>query len=319
MAQSYGLGRGLYSLIPPKNKKNNPSNTSPFAPSDFVHKSNDINLDKEEDYQKSGLNEGQKAIKEIAIDKIVANPHQPRLEFDKEKLRELSQSIKEHGIIQPLVVVQAGDKYELVAGERRWRAAQLAGLKKVPVLVREAAENEKEKLELAVIENIQRHDLNPLEEAKAYKKLMTEFGLSQKEVAQKMSKSRSAVANKIRLLSLPIEAQKALLENKINEGHAKVILSLENAEKQRMLLDLILNRNLTVRQAEDQVRRVTVKTHTRKIDIDPEIQALEERLNNFLGTKVKIRKSRQGGKIEINYYSEDEFNSIIKNILGNEE
>ena len=192
------------------------------------------------------------------LKKSPTNPQQPRHDFEEKELRNWPTSIKEHGIIQPLVVTKiAPEQYELIAGERRLKAAKIAGLNMVPVIVREE-EGEREKLEIALIENIQRKDLNVLEEARAYKKLIEEFDLTQEDIAEQVGKSRSAVANKVRLLGLPVEIQRALTEGKITEGHARSILAIENPEKQRALFELILKDNLTVRQVEDKVREVTV-------------------------------------------------------------
>ena len=227
------LGRGLASLIPQKSK---PVQNS-AAPGQNIH----------QEVAKASAASLQDDFIEIPIGKIATNPQQPRHNFDEKELEELAGSIKEHGIIQPLVAVKiAPDQYELIAGERKLRAAKMAGLELVPVIVREEA-GEREKLEIALIENIQRHDLNVLEEARAYKKLIEEFDLTQEDIAKRVSKSRSAVANKIRLLGLPIEIQRALQEGKITEGHARSILAIENQEKQRALFELILKENLTVR------------------------------------------------------------------------
>jgi len=240
------------------------------------------------------------------------NPHQPRIDFNQEKLQELANSIKEHGIIQPIVVTKNDNQYEIIAGERRFQAAKILGLKKIPVIVREA--DEKQKLELAIIENVQRHNLNPIEEAKSYKKLEEEFDMNQEEVALRVGKSRSAVANKTRLLNLPIEVQKALIEGKITEGHAKAILALENPEKQRALFEMILKNNLTVRQTEEKTKEVSVKTHKRVINLDPETKEAIDKLTGALGTKVKISKSGQGGRIIIDFYSEEELENIVSKI-----
>lgn len=300
MAQNYGLGRGLSSLIPPKNKK----------------------IDKpEEDFNYFGSGsrndspkvDNSKDITEIEVSSIVPNPYQPRKSFDELKLSELADSIKEHGIIQPIVVSQSGGQYEIIAGERRFQAAKIAGLSKVPVIVREKPDDQ-QKLELAIVENIQRQDLNLIEEAKSYKKLTDEFGLTQEEISHKLGKSRSAVANKIRLLNLPIEIQKALNEGKINEGHAKLLLAIPNPERQRAFFDMIIKNSLTVRQTEEKTREVAVKNHKRKITIDPEIKSLEDELGGALGTKVKIKKSGGGGQIVIEYYSKEELGNIIEKI-----
>jgi len=292
---NYGLGRGLASLIPQKNK---PTETVSRVPANI---------------QTEAL---QDDFLEVPIEKIASNPQQPRHVFDEKELADLSASIKEHGVIQPLVVTKiAPEQYELIAGERRLKASKLAGLKMVPVIVREES-GEREKLELALVENVQRHDLNVLEEARAYKKLIEEFDLTQEEVADKVGKSRSAVANKVRLLALPIEIQRALQEGKITEGHARSILAVENPEKQRALFELILKENLTVRQVEEKVKEVMVATHQRRFGsagISP-FQTEEEVLAARLGTKVSIKKSGNGGKIVIDFYSKEELDGILSKI-----
>lgn len=310
MAQNYGLGRGLSSLIPQRKANSGDA---------------DRKIDKpEEDFNYFGSSANRTAgasvapapklleDNEIEINKIQPNPHQPRFHFDETKLQELADSIKEHGIIQPIVVSRNGDQYEIIAGERRFQASKLAGLLKVPVIVREVSDQQK--LELAIIENIQRHDLNPVEEAKSYQKLIEEFDLNQEEAAKKLGKSRSAVANKLRILQLPVEIQKALMEGKITEGHAKAILALESPEKQQALFELIMKSGLTVRQAEGKGREVSVRTHKRVVSVDPEQKALEDNLSQVLNTKVKLQKSGVGGKIVIEFYSEEELRNIAENI-----
>ena len=298
MSQQFGLGRGLSSLIPNKQGANEPAQSA----NDFSQRT--TSSSSEESIR------GDKYIIEVDVNHIVANPHQPRHLFDDEKLENLAQSIKMHGIIQPLVVSKNGNQYELIAGERRFQAAQRIGLKKVPVIVRDV--NELEKLELAIIENIQRHDLNAIEEARAYQKLADEYQMNQEEIAAKMGKSRSLVANKMRLLNLPIEVQRGLIDGRITEGHAKTILSLDNPEKQRALFELILKSNLTVRQAEDKTKDVSVRSYQRHKNIDPELKRVEEELVGLLGTKVKVSKSGDGGKIMIEYYSQEDLNSLIE-------
>jgi len=298
MSQQFGLGRGLSSLIPNKQ----PAAAEPVQSTDEAVLARTISGDDESI-------RGDKYVIDVDVNQIVANPHQPRLQFDDEKLENLAQSIKMHGIIQPLIVSRKGNLYELIAGERRFQASKLIGLKKVPVIIREASELQK--LELAIIENVQRHDLNAIEEGKAYQKLADEFQFSQEEVAVKMGKSRSLVANKIRLLSLPVEIQKGLVEGKITEGHAKAILSLDNPEKQRALYELILKSNLTVRQVEEKAKEVSVKSYNRGKSIDPEIKKLEEDLVERLGTKVRVNKSGEGGKIVIEYYSQEDLSSLL--------
>jgi ParB family chromosome partitioning protein len=301
MSQQFGLGRGLSSLIP--NKQPQDTQTTPQSADAFAART--ISAGDESI-------RGDKYVIEVDVNQIVANPQQPRHQFDDEKLDSLAQSIKMHGIIQPLIVSKKGNLYELIAGERRFQASQRIGLKKVPVIVREASELQK--LELAIIENVQRHDLNAIEEGKAYQKLSDDFQMSQEEVATKMGKSRSLVANKIRLLSLPIEIQKGLIEGKITEGHAKAILSLDNPEKQRALYELILKSNLTVRQVEEKTKEVSVKSYNRSKSVDPETKKLEEELVGILGTKVRVNKSGDGGKIVIEYYSQEDLDSLLGKI-----
>jgi len=304
MSQQFGLGRGLSSLIPNKN----PDLTQI-----------EVNDDETQIKRVAPVEEsirGDNFVIEIDVNQIVANPHQPRHQFDDEKLENLAESIKMHGIIQPLIVSRKGSQYELIAGERRFQASKLIGLEKVPVIIREASELQK--LELAIIENIQRHDLNAIEEGKAYQKLADEFQFSQEEIASKMGKSRSLVANKMRLLNLPIEIQKGLIEGKITEGHAKAILSLENPEKQRALYELILKSNLTVRQVEEKTKEISVKSYHRNKSVDPEMKRLEDELVEKLGTKVRVSKSGDGGKIVIEYYSQEDLNSLLDKISHGE-
>lgn len=293
MSQQFGLGRGLSSLIPNKQ----PAQKSADDFSKTVSGSTDDSI------------RGDKYVVEVDVNQISANPQQPRMQFDDDKIENLAESIKVHGIIQPLVVTKKGNFYEIVAGERRLQAAKKIGLKKVPVIVREA--DELQKLELAIVENVQRHDLNPIEEGMAYKKLEDEFQMTQEEIAMKMGKSRSLVANKVRLLNLPIEIQKGLVEGKITEGHAKAILSIENPEKQRALYELILKNNLTVRQIEDKSREVSVRSHKRVVSVDPQVKQLENMLVEVLGTKVKISKAGDGGKIVIEYYSKEDLEALL--------
>jgi ParB family chromosome partitioning protein len=247
------------------------------------------------------------------VGSIVPNPHQPRLHFDEAKLQELADSIKEHGILQPIVVSKNGEQYEIIAGERRFQAAKRIGLATVPVVVRDVTEQEK--LELAIIENVQRHNLNPIEEAKAYLRLQDEFSLSQEAVAEKMGKSRSVVANTVRLLQLPIEIQRAVAEGKISEGHAKALLAIENPEKQRAVFDLIIKEELTVRETEQKVRSISVKPYVRSaISLNPEILERTEHLTQVLGTKVKIAPSGKGGKVIIEYYAPEDLDGLLKRL-----
>jgi ParB family chromosome partitioning protein len=296
MSQQFGLGKGLSSLIP--NKQSAQISQDDFSKRVIGASDDPIR--------------GDKYVIEVDVNQIVANPLQPRKNFDDEKLADLANSIKTHGIIQPLIVTKNGNRYELIAGERRLQAAQLVGLKKVPVIIRDSSELQK--LELAIVENIQRHDLNPIEEGKAYQKLIDDFDMSQEEVASKMGKSRSLVANKVRLLSLPVEIQKGLIEGKITEGHAKAILSIPNPEKQRALYELILKSNLTVRQIEDKTKEISVRPHKRQIAVDPQVKEVENALVEALGTKVKISKAGDGGKIVIEYYSKEDLESLLNKL-----
>ncbi len=312
MISKYGLGKGLSSLIPQKKKVENSENIS-----NKYTKTNNISNTNEEDKIKK-----QKGLKVIGADvsKIKPNKQQPRMYFEEESLRELANSIKEHGILQPLIVIKSGECYELIAGERRLRASKIAGLKKVPVIVREGIEEQK-KLEFAIIENVQRHDLNIIEEAKAYKKLATEFNLSQDEIANKTGKSRSVVANRIRLTQLPIEIQRAIIDKQISEGHAKVILSLQNIEKQRVLFNTIISGKLSVRDSEKVLKNVGYSNNTTESKvvnfhkISLRERNLEEDLTAHFGTRVKIKtKNNGGGNINISFYSNDELNEILKKL-----
>lgn len=315
MAQNYGLGRGLSSLIPQKKPTAQvPDGTISEPKEDFNYfgSGGAVENSTEHDADERKNSPGVQSVQEIDIASIVPNPYQPRLEFDAEKLQELSTSIETYGIIQPLIVTKKDFGFELIAGERRLQAAKLAGLSKVPVIVREATDQNK--FELAIIENVQRHDLSLIEEAKSYKKLADEFNLSQEEIALKIGKSRSVVANRMRLLTLPIEIQKALIEGRITEGHAKLLLAIPNSEKQRAFFEMILKDKLTVRQTETRTNEISVRTHKRKVSIDPEVKNAEDNFSAILGTKVKIKKVGAGGRIIIEYYSQEELDGILGKI-----
>ena len=261
------------------------------------------------------MSENGQSVLSVPTESIVPNPHQPRIQFSEEKLMELAQSIREHGILQPLIVTRASENtYELIAGERRLQAAKIVGLKTVPVLLR-SAEN-REKLELAIIENIQRHDLNPIEEARAYRRLSEEFTLSQEDIAKKMGRSRSSIANTLRLLQLPADIQRAVSDEKISEGHAKALLSIENPEKQRALFEMIVAHGLTVREAERKSREVSTHLPKKMTHRDPDLEARESALSEAFGTKVRIAKSGLGGVIRIEYFSDEEFRSLFSKLTG---
>ena len=254
------------------------------------------------------------------IEEIVPNRSQPRKHFDESKLQELAESIKEKGILEPLIVRRIDGGYELIVGERRWRAAQKAGLKEVPVLVKEI--EGREALELSLIENLQREDLNPIEEAEAFKRLIEEFNLSQGELATRIGKDRTTIANVLRLLKLPSEIRNHLLQNRITSGHARAILSLETKEKQKELCALIIQKGLSVREAEALAKRWSEKpkrvvTPTKRgSDLESQLSSLQDSLRRHLGTKVHITQKGKRGKIEIEYYSFEDLERIIEAILG---
>lgn len=254
--------------------------------------------------------EREEAILEIPVEKIHSNPYQPRNVFDEQGMGELVNSIKEHGIIQPLVVTKISDDlYELIAGERRLRAAKILNLEKVPAVIRSAETSKK--LELSLIENIQRKDLNPMERARAYQRLIDEFDLTQEEVARKLGKARATIANTLRLLTLPEKIQRAIEEERITEGHAKVLLTLESPEAQEAMLRRILGTGMTVREA-SQLIVLKRKKPTLK---DPALRFKEEQLQEALGTKVIIKKRGKKGKIIIEFYSEEDLDSLIAKLL----
>lgn len=262
---------------------------------------------------------GSKSIVELDISDIQPNPEQPRKSFDRDSLQELVESIKSKGIIQPLVVGKFENKFILIAGERRWRAAGLAGLKKVPVVVRDIKDDQ-EKLELAIIENIQRENLNPTELAAAYKNLMEKYGYNQEQVAAVVGKSRSAVANSMRLLSLPHEILKALEKGSISEGHARALLGLGDKETVLEVFRKILQKKLTVRQTEDLIKKLNKGSNTQpeKEGKSIFIKNIEEELENYFHTKVEVKHKKTGGTIEIKYSTQDELNRIINELRGEE-
>ncbi len=256
-------------------------------------------------------------IKEIPLGQITPNPHQPRKIFDSEKLEELAQSIKENGVIQPILVTQKeSNAYQIVVGERRYRAALKAGLKTLPCLVKEL--KEEKILELALIENLQREDLNPIETAQSYQDLINRFSFTQEELAQKVSKSRSAVTNTLRLLKLPQAIREDLLNNVLSEGHGRALLSLENIDEMLVLRDKIVQEKLSVRETENLVKQKP-KTQKKQLNEpvkEDHIRDLESQLTHVLGTKVLIKNKGSKGKIEIEYYNLDDFDRIQKVIFA---
>ena len=282
MPQRYGLGKGLDALIP----------TGETAAS---------------------VTGG---VTQVEVDHIQRNPRQPRLNIRKEELSELAASISTHGVIQPLIVspVENG-RHILIAGERRWLAAQQAGLKRVPVIVRHASN--KEFLELALIENIQRADLNPLEEAEAYHQLVEEFGLSHDAVARRVGKSRTAVTNTLRLLSAADEVKHAVVNELVTEGHARALLALTSMRAQESALRTVVKQNLNVRQTEVLVKKLQGFTpgKKKKKGLNPELQDLQQRLQSSLGTRVSLRHAKKGGTLTIHYYSDEELDALLGKLL----
>ncbi len=279
------LGRGLSSLIP------NVAQQKKWAPI----------IKQEEDERQR--------ILQVPTTSIEVNPNQPRKAIDHAALEELINSIREHGILQPLVVLRKGTGYQLIAGERRFRSSQIIGLPTVPVIVRDATVQEQ--LELAIVENVQRKDLNPMERAFAFKKLIDDFGLTQDQVAKRVGKSRVTVANALRLMDLPEEVRKAIADEKISEGHAKVIAGAPTAKEQLRLLKEILENNLSVRAGEHLARG---NRGARNRPADPDLIAIEEDLRDLFGTRVRIDKRGKVGTITIEYYSDEEFRTIVQRL-----
>lgn len=261
------------------------------------------------------------AAESVEIGLIKANPFQPRLAVDAAELEELAESVRQHGVLQPLLVSRAetdiGEAtYQVIAGGRRLQAARLAGLTHVPVVVKETTP--REALELALVENIQRADLNPLEEAEAFRRLMDEFGLSQSELAARLGRSRSAVANSLRLLGLSDELKTSLSRGEISEGHARALLGLPDEGRRRRAWKEVVRKGLSVRQTEDLVRNLTgakVTARRRSSPRDPDLEAIEERLRTALSTKVSLVKGRRGGHITIHFYSDEEMEGILGRLL----
>ena len=276
------LGKGLGSLIPGAGSEKKVTLTERIIP------------------------EARQEVLDVAIEKISPNPRQPRHHFAPADLEDLMGSIKEHGILMPLVVTRSKGGYEIVAGERRFRASKALGLKTVPAIVREATEQQK--LELAIIENVQRQDLNPVEEAIAYKALIEEFNLTQEEVARRMGKSRSVVANTVRLLDLSEEMLDALRQAKISKSHARTLLSEPNGIKRDQMFHVMLSGKMTVREAEKTAG--SKKPSAKKVK-DPNVLAHEERLREFLGTRVEIQERGGKGKVMIHFYSREELYDLL--------
>jgi ParB family transcriptional regulator, chromosome partitioning protein len=261
-----------------------------------------------------------RVFSELPIDKIIPNKYQPRTNFDLEKLKELAQSIQSNGVVQPIIVRRVGQEYQLIAGERRWRAARLAGLKAIPAVVQDVSEYKT--LELALVENIQREDLNPIEEASAYVSLMEDFGLTQEEVSLRVGKDRSSIANTIRLLKLPVEIRDRIQAGILSMGHARAILALDNAKEQLLLMERILSEGLNVRQTEQLIRHRKPgrnrKGNKSKEDPvkDPNVKAAERKLEEYLGTEVVIHSNGDKGKIEIYFHNSEDLLRIYDLLSG---
>jgi len=263
----------------------------------------------------SALNDKERkalGIAEIELDKIVPNEYQPRKTFQDDAMKELAASIKEHGVIQPIIVHRIGSNYGLIAGERRWRASRLAGLKTIPALVKEATK--RELIEQALIENIQREDLNPLEAAEAYKRLQDEFKLTQEDVAKRVGKERSTVTNFLRLLSLPKEVKHDLAAGNLSMGHAKALLSMDRVRDQVQAAQMIVKKGLSVREAEALAGKLKNPAKEKKARLGNELKSVEDKLRKSLGTKVSITATAKGGRIVIDYYSNEELDRILEKI-----
>jgi ParB family chromosome partitioning protein len=277
------LGRGLNALIPPT--------PAPVAPPDS------------------------KRPADLDIDLLTPNPRQPRTQIDEPRLEELAQSIRSHGVIQPIVVRRVDDRYEIVAGERRWRAAQRAGLLKVPVTIREVHDDQL--LEVALIENIQRDDLNPIEEAQAYRRLSDDLSLSQEAIAAAVGKDRATIANYVRLLRLPVEVRNDVASGALSMGHARALVSLPDEAAQRRIAREVVSRGLSVRETEALARRETMpKVAPPPRRVDPNTRAAEDRMKLALGTRVRIIRKGDGGRIEIEFANEEELQRLYEAMTG---
>ena len=291
-ANKHALGKGLDSLIA------NKVGTAPLA--------------------ENKKSEEKPAEVKVKISKVEPNREQPRKNFDEDALLELAESIKQFGVLQPLLVQDRKDYYEIIASERRWRAAKIAGLKEVPVIIKKLTEQEM--VEISLIENIQRENLNPIEEALAYKRLLNEFNLKQDEVAERVSKSRTAVTNSMRLLKLNEKVQQMVIDDMLTTGHARALLGIEDQEKQYVVAQQIFDEKLSVRETEKLVKKIQKEKNLpekKKEELDEQVALayhdVEEKMKLILGTKVNIRaKDDKKGKIEIEYYSMDEFNRIFE-------
>ncbi len=253
-------------------------------------------------------------VEEVSIHAIKTSEFQPRKNFDKEKIEELAESIREHGIIQPIIVRKKGDGYEIVAGERRWRASREAGLKKVPVIVKEISD--RDHMLFAIIENVQREELNPIEEAASFEQMIKKYDLTQEEVSKSVGKSRPYISNQLRLLKLPEAAREYVAEGKVSAGHAKVLISIKDEEKLNSLAKEVAEKGISVRELENRLKEKPVKAKKKDIKAKtPEAKLLERELKEKFGTKVEILENGKNGKIEINYFNKEERERIIEILM----
>ena len=299
MALKRGLGKGLDSLIP----------TNVMMESEVKHATVST---------ASSAEEGKDGTLMVKLSKVEPNREQPRKNFDEDSLQELAESLKQFGMLQPILVQNRGDYYEIIAGERRWRAAKIAGLKEVPVIVRELTDQEI--VEISLIENIQREDLNPIEEAQAYKRLLTEFHLKQDEVAERVSKSRTAVTNSMRLLKLGDEVQQMVVNEMLTTGHARALLAIEDPEEQYLIAQKIFDEKLSVREVEKLVKDLHKPPKPPKEEnktLQAIYQEISERLKQSLSTKVSVSAKQNGaGKIEIEFYNHEDLERLLERITG---
>ncbi len=297
MEQRKGLGRGIASLIPNTLRSGLSSNA---APAPVVTEENRL------------------PYRMVSISEIVANPNQPRKYFDDAKIQELAQSIKEKGILAPLIVLKSQGKYQLISGERRFRAAHLIGLQTVPVFIRET--EPREAMEIAIIENVQREDLDPIEEASAYQELMEKFSYTQEEVAAKVSKERSTIANTLRLLKLPTKVRQALQANQISVGHARALLSIPEIERQIYFTDKVIEEGWSVRELESriQAKRPTQSPKNSKVlsALPTHLLQILDEVRRTLGTQVKLIPKGKKGKIVIEYYSDEDLDRVYKLLVN---
>ena len=315
-----GLGRGLDALFPEKPAEKKPvpkpitKEVNPKQEAESVKTT--VPASDKKEMTADAPTEVKKTEMLVKISKVEPNRTQPRKQFDEDALVELSESIKQFGILQPLLVSDKGDYYEIIAGERRWRAAKLAGLKEVPVIIKEF--NDQQVVEISLIENIQREDLNPIEEAMAYKRLINEFKLKQDSIAERVSKSRTAVTNSLRLLKLDERVQQMFIDEMISAGHARAILAIPDKDKQASVAMKVFDEKLSVRETEKLVKHIVEppkKKAEKQVNTaeDAIYESLEEKMKGIVGTRVFIhRKKNNKGKIEIEYYSRDELERIIE-------